>query len=134
MICHSEMEYHFTIFGRLLGLNEYVAANRTKPHAGAKLKSDTEHFIAMFIRRYLHGVRIKRPVYMEYKWYEKNKRRDHDNVSSFGRKCIQDTLVQAHILTGDGWNEIVGFSDEFHVDRKNPRIEITIKEVAYRET
>nr|WP_278885619.1 RusA family crossover junction endodeoxyribonuclease [[Ruminococcus] torques] len=66
---------------------------------------------------------------MRYKWFEKNRRRDLDNVSSFGRKVIQDALVRAHILQNDGWKEIVGFSDEFFVDAHNPRIEVEIEEV-----
>lgn len=65
---------------------------------------------------------------MRYKWFEKNRRRDLDNVSSFGRKVIQDALVQAHTLKNDGWNEITGFSDEFFVDAHNPRIEVEIEE------
>lgn len=72
---------------------------------------------------------IERPVYMEYTWYERNKRRDLDNISSFGRKVIQDALVQTRVLVNDGWNEIVGFSDQFYVDAANPRIEVLIREV-----
>ena len=77
----------------------------------------------------LGRLRIRKPVKMRYKWFEKNRRRDLDNVSSFGRKVIQDALVRAHILQNDGWKEIVGFSDEFFVDAHNPRIEVEIKEV-----
>ena len=66
---------------------------------------------------------------MRYRWYEKDRRRDLDNVSSFGRKVIQDALVQTHILKNDGWKEIIGFSDEFFVDARNPRIEVEIEEV-----
>lgn len=66
---------------------------------------------------------------MRYKWFEKNRRRDLDNVSSFGRKVIQDALVQAHTIQNDGWKEITGFSDEFFVDARNPRIEVEIEEV-----
>lgn len=66
---------------------------------------------------------------MRYRWYEKDRRRDLDNVSSFGRKVIQDALVQTHVLKNDGWKEITGFSDEFFVDADNPRIEVEIEEV-----
>lgn len=74
-------------------------------------------------------MRIKNPVKMRYRWYEKNKRRDLDNISSFGRKVIQDALVQAHTLENDGWKNIIQFSDEFYVDADNPRIEVDIEEV-----
>ena len=65
---------------------------------------------------------------MQYSWYEKNKKRDLDNISSFGRKVIQDALVASKVLINDGWNNIKGFSDEFYVDAKNPRIEVLIEE------
>lgn len=55
-------------------------------------------------------------------------RRDLDNISSFGRKVIQDALVNAAVLKGDGWKHVVGFSDRFEVDKKNPRIEVKIIE------
>lgn len=60
---------------------------------------------------------------------EKNKRRDLDNISSFGRKVIQDALVNCHVLKNDGWEQICGFSDEFRIDAENPRIEVRILEV-----
>lgn len=44
-----------------------------------------------------------------------------------GKKFILDALVSAGILTGDGRQNVVGFSDEFHVDKANPRVVITIE-------
>lgn len=52
-----------------------------------------------------------------------------DNISSFGRKVFQDALVEVGTLPGDGWRQIVGFSDEFYIDQENPRVEVTIREV-----
>lgn len=72
---------------------------------------------------------FEKPVFMKYTWYEQNKRRDLDNVSSFGRKVIQDALVDTGVLKDDGWQYVVGFSDRFEVDKENPRIEVLIKEV-----
>lgn len=50
-------------------------------------------------------------------------------MSSFGRKVIQDALVRAGVLKNDGWAQIEGFSDEFRVDEKHPRVEVEICEV-----
>lgn len=72
---------------------------------------------------------IKTPCRMAYTWYEANRRRDMDNVSAYGRKVIQDALVKAGTLPGDGWAHIAGFTDEFRVDRDDPRIEIEFMEV-----
>lgn len=77
----------------------------------------------------MKGVRIEKPVFMEYLWVEPDKRRDKDNISSFGRKVIQDALVKTGVLKNDGWKQIAGFSDRFEVDKKNPRIKVKIKEV-----
>lgn len=66
---------------------------------------------------------------MSYTWYEPNKRRDLDNVSSFGRKVIQDALVETRVLENDGWKNIVGFQDNFYIDADNPRVEVVIREV-----
>ena len=42
---------------------------------------------------------------------------------------IQDALVECGVLQNDGWKNIVGFSDDFFVDPKNPRIEVDIEEI-----
>ncbi len=123
------MEYLLVIPGRLDNLNDYISAERTNRYKGAQMKSRSEAVVINAIRQCLRRVKIDKPVYMEYTWYEKNKRRDLDNISSFGRKVIQDSLVHTHVLKNDGWKEIVGFSDTFYVDAINPRIEVLIREV-----
>lgn len=67
-------------------------------------------------------------VTLAFVWYEPNQKRDKDNIA-FAKKFILDALQEAGTLTGDGWSQVVGFSDEFHVDKENPRIEIEIKVV-----
>lgn len=123
------MEYKLIIPGTLPNLNDYIAAERANRHKGAKMKADSGNIVAVAIRQCFGGTRIEKPVEMHYFWYEPNKRRDKDNVSSFGRKVIQDALVQCGVLKDDGWKYVVGFSDRFEVDRENPRIEVLIKEM-----
>lgn len=123
------MEYLLTIPGTLNNLNDYIAAERTNRHKGAKMKSENESIVSVAISQCIMGVRIDKPVFVEYTWVEPNKRRDKDNISSFGRKVIQDSLVKSGVLQNDGWKEIVGFSDRFKVDKENPRIEVKIREV-----
>ena len=77
-------------------------------------------------RSQLRGVSFKVPVAMRYSWYEPARRRDKDNVSAFGRKCIQDALIRVGVLENDGWNEIDSFSDRFFLDNKSPRVEVEI--------
>lgn len=123
------MEYLLTIPGTLNNLNDYIAAERTNRHIGAKMKSDNGIIVAAAISQCMRDLKIEKPVFMEYLWVEPNKRRDLDNISSFGRKVIQDALVSAGVIKNDGWKYVVGFSDRFEVDKQNPRIEVKIREV-----
>ena len=127
------MEYLLTIPGTLNNLNDYIAAERTNRHKGAKMKADNGNIVAVAIRQCMRGIRIDKPVFMEYTWVEKNRRRDLDNISSFGRKVIQDALVETGVLKDDGWKYVVGFSDRFQVDRERPRIEVRIREVCRQD-
>lgn len=117
------------IHGKLDGLNNYISACRTNHYKGASMKAHNEKIVMSEIYRQMRGQHFRKPVFMRYTWYEANRRRDLDNVSSFGRKVIQDALVKTHVLDNDGWKQIKGFSDAFYVDSKNPRIEIEIEEV-----
>lgn len=119
----------FTILGRLDGLNEYTAANRTNPHKGGKMKKDNGDTVIWSIRQQLRELHINVPVKINYTFYEQNRKRDLDNISSFAHKVIQDSLVKTGVLKNDGWNEITGFTDQFYCDKKNPRIEVEIIEL-----
>ena len=123
------MDYLLIIPGILNNLNDYISAERTNRHKGAKMKAYNGNIVAVAIGQCLRGVRIEKPVFMEYLWVEPNKRRDKDNISSFGRKVIQDALVDTGVLKDDGWKYVAGFSDRFEVDKENPRIEVRIREV-----
>lgn len=121
--------YRLVIPLKLHSLNEYIGACRRNPHAGAKMKKQDQQAVEWYIRSQLRGVRISKPVKMSYKWHETNRRRDLDNISSYGRKVIQDGLVNCRVLEDDSWKQVAGFMDEFMVDRKHPYIEVEIKEV-----
>lgn len=118
----------FTIWGTLPGLNEFIAENRRNYHAGAKLKKEAQYLAATAARKGLKKWRASGPVWMLYKWFEPNKKRDKDNIAAGGRKIIQDALVEAGYIRNDGWNEIKGFADEFYIDKCEPRIEVYIEE------
>lgn len=122
------MRYTLIIAGRLDNMNDYTSACRTNQYKGAKLKQKNENVVKQAIYEQLGRLRIKNPVRMLYRWYEPNKRRDLDNISAFGRKVIQDALVDTRVLQDDGWKYVKGFQDEFYVDKGNPRIEVEIIE------
>ena len=121
------MKQKIIIRGALPGLNEYITAERTNRYKGAELKKRAESIVLRSLRG-LGKWQAEGPVYMIYHWYCADRRRDKDNVSSFGRKVIQDALVKSKILPNDGWKDISGFEDRFYVDRKNPRIVVEMIE------
>ena len=115
-------KYQLTIPGRLPGLNEYTDATRKHRQKGADMKAEYQDMVIWLIRQQMRTVKIDKPVYLIFNWYEKDRRRDRDNVSSFGRKVIQDALVASGVLADDGWDEVSGYLDRFAVDAKHPRI------------
>ena len=130
------MEYHFTVPGILPGLNDYLKAERnftrrggSAHSAGNDMKQENQMLICNAIHIQLKRLKIRRPVYISYRFYEPNRRRDLDNIAGVAHKFIQDSLVRCGVLANDGWEHITGFSDAFFVDRHNPRIEVTIREV-----
>lgn len=122
-------KYNLTIPGRYPSMNQFIEANRTHKQKGNQMKQKAQNDISFYIMDQLKRLRIDKPVYIRYTFYEPNKKRDLDNISGFFHKVFQDALVACRIIMNDSWYYIVGFSDEFYVDNKNPRIEIEIEEV-----
>lgn len=128
------VEYSFTIPGRLDGLNDYTAANRTNPHKGGKAKRDNELLVISCIRHQLRGIHITDPVLIYYHFYEKDMRRDGDNIVSCGAKFIQDSLTKTQVLQEDNRKCIPNFYHDVSVDKENPRIEVTITELTKEQS
>lgn len=121
-ITGDKSEYILTIPGRLPGLNEYTNACRTNPQSGARMKQKAQDAVMWCIRAQLRKCKFQRPVFILFTFYEQDRRRDRDNVSSFARKVIQDALVKCGTLHDDGWDYVTGYLDRFRVDKKSPRI------------
>lgn len=107
-------------------MNEYTAQQRNNKYGGAYMKKYAQKAVEREIRA-AKLKRIERPVYIQYTFYEPNRRRDKDNISGFAHKVIQDALVSTRVIENDGWEHITGFSDDFHVDKKEPRIEVVLR-------
>lgn len=122
------MKVHkFTIPGRLVGMNEIIAANRKSPCVGAKQKKQQQGLAV----RAIQFQRIKAvknyPVKIKINWFEKNYSRDADNITA-AKKFIFDALQETNVLRNDRIREINRLSEAFYVDKLNPRIEVTIEE------
>ena len=128
-------EYKLILKGTLPGLNDYLRAERSfslrggKGHScGNDMKQECQMLISNAIRLQLKRLHIHNSVFIKYSFYEPNRKRDLDNIAGVAHKFIQDSLVKCGVLENDGWGNITGFSDQFFLDRYNPRIEIVIQE------
>lgn len=117
-----------TIEGRLESLNTYINACRRNVYTANNMKRRDERLTALFIRQDLRGVHLTKPVWLTYYFYEKDCRRDWDNVTGYAHKIIQDALVDAGVLLNDSQKFVKGYTDNFLIDKKKPRIEVEIEE------
>ena len=123
----AQSEQTLIIPGRFPALNEVLAAARTHWSVYHKEKRRYTEKVALLAR----AARLKpvqHPVVICFRWVEKDKKRDKDNLRA-ACKFVLDGLAEAGILPTDGWRWIAGFEDRFEVDKKNPRIEVTIREI-----
>lgn len=118
----------FVIYGRLKNMNDFIFANRKNPYAGNSMKKQEQAKVSTALLNQLEIKPLKEPVKIIYNYYEKDRRRDRDNIASFAHKVIQDSLVENGMLKNDGWGNIRGFEDRFDVDKEHPRIEVVILE------
>lgn len=130
------MDYDLVIKGTMPNLNDYLHGERIAIRKNGKfttkgnvMKQEHQRKVVSAVRSQLMGIHIENPVMIYYTFFEPNMKRDLDNISAFAHKVIQDGLVKGGLIQNDGWKNIVGFSDEFFVDKENPRIEILIREV-----
>lgn len=126
------MTYNITIEGKFPSMNEFIDANRRSKgrfNKGNAMKQQSQNEISWQILKQHRKLHIDKPVKLIYSYYEPNKKRDLDNISGYFHKVFQDALVNCGVIHNDNWHYIVGFTDEFYIDNKHPRIEIKIIEV-----
>jgi len=112
--------------GALPTLNEIIKESRTHWSVNAKRKKHTEADIAVLILQQKLKP-IKGPVWINYLWICKDKRKDPSNIAAGGRKVIEDALVSCGIIEGDGWRHMKGWTDHFEIDPINPRTIVCIQ-------
>lgn len=113
---------------KLPGLNEYIDACRGNKYAGANMKRQSQDDCLIFIKAAFRGKTIKRAGFV-FHWYEANKKRDKDNISSFGRKVFMDAIQKAGVIENDGWDQVAYLTDKFEIDKNNPRLEVEVFEI-----
>lgn len=116
------------VAGPLPGLNELIGAAKGAGGVGrhyAKLKKAWTVTVWALARQ--AGIPpFPGRVVFHFRWYERDRRRDPDNVAAGGRKLILDGLVMAGVIKGDGWNVVQSWADSFNVRPEKPGVEVTI--------
>jgi len=110
------------------GLNEVVTTCKGQwgKHKYHKLKADYEGaVIALAKSKRFETITV--PVNIDFIWCEPDKRRDPDNIAAGGRKIILDALVYGGFMQGDGWGNVLGFSDSFRVNKDEKGVLISFK-------
>lgn len=112
-------------YGSLPTLNQYTSANRYSRFAGGNMKKEGTRAIKKVVEDFVekNGNSFEWPYYVHFTWFWKDKRSDPDNIA-FAKKFIFDGMMEAGALSNDNWANILGFTDDFVVDKENPRVEI----------
>lgn len=109
---------------KLPSLNEYVDKCRYNKYAGNHYKQKIQRDIFPYIKDI---PRFRKPVKIDFRWYEGDKRRDLDNIC-FSKKFILDALVKYGKLKNDNRKNVCGFSDSFYYGDKW-KVILEIKEI-----
>ena len=118
--------------GPLPGLNEIIDAAKGSGGRGAgyaRLKRDWTEAVWAYAKNQRLPAFPGRVV-IEFRWFEKERRRDPDNVAAGGRKLVLDGLVKAGVLKGDGWKFVQSWTDRFDVAPDRPGVAVTIRHYA----
>lgn len=114
--------------GPLPGLNDLIAAAKGSGGRGAayaRLKREWTEAVWAHAKSQRVPA-FPRRVVLEFRWFERDRRRDPDNVAAGGRKLVLDGLVMAGVLQGDGWRWIQRWTDSFDVRPDRPGVAVQI--------
>lgn len=112
-------------------LNEYIKAERSSRYIASTMKKNATAYCRNIVLKEMieNGLVFDWPVKLKFVWYLENKRVDPDNWS-FLKKFIFDGMQKSMVrgvpfLDNDNYANIhLGYDEEFHVDKSNPRLEI----------
>lgn len=114
--------------GELPDFNTIIKKSKSHWSKYAAFKHKYTFDVALIIRSQKLKPVKKYPIKIKFCFYCKGQRKDPDGISSGARKVILDSLKVAQIIIDDGFKYIAGFTDEFYLDKNNPRIEVFIEE------
>jgi Holliday junction resolvase RusA-like endonuclease len=117
----------FEIPGRLPGMNDIIEAAKKGRGKYQPYNIMKEQYTETIM---WHAKKLPKfgKVNISITWYEKDARRDIDNIMG-GQKFIMDSLVKIGTIKDDSQKYVKSINHQFEIDRKNPRIEILVEEV-----
>lgn len=120
------MRVELTIPGRFPGMNDYVRACK-QPQARARMKRECDEMVTWACVR-AACPSFRPPVAVTVDCYERDGRRDPDNVQGMARKFVLDGLQKAGVLENDSRRWVpVPPPGRVEVDRDDPRVVVTIE-------
>lgn len=127
------MEYKLTVYGFDSGLNEVLNGVfydwRTKKVYNREKKKNDDLIIRHLRKCDFKDAKLNTPIEIEYTFFVKDKRHDRMNIASAFDKSFLDALQKVGMLHNDGFDDVVGFTFAWEVDRSNPRVELIIREL-----
>lgn len=118
--------FRFTIPGRIPSLNTTLKLGRHNQYSQAFRRREIKGLIIGWVRA-AQIPKFTGRVNIRVKWFEKDKRRDYDNISA-GFKVIADALVITGRIQGDSQRWMGPPQHDFAIDKENPRIEVTVSD------
>lgn len=131
------MRYKVVVKNFNSGLNELLLAQEKKYDSrikryrvwnSEKTKNDRT-CKAFLIKAGLHKIKLKTPILLHYHIFAKDKKHDRMNIATAFDKSFEDALQEIKAISNDGWDDVMGATFEFDIDKNNPRIEVVIEEL-----
>jgi Holliday junction resolvase RusA-like endonuclease len=123
------MTMKLVIPGTLPSLNEMINASKRSKYAYVAMKDQAINKIGWTFRTTMPGNVSQGLSDYTFTWYCPNMRKDKDNIIG-GQKFVFDALQEIGFITNDGWKQIRNIEHRFEVDKKQPRLEVEIREVS----
>lgn len=129
------MGYTVTVYGYDSGLNELLnhqekrydpRTKRMRVYNNEKRKND-KLCVKAINESEIKGVRIKKPIFVHYHFFCKDKMRDKTNIAYAFCKSFLDSLQICKVIPNDGWANIENVDFSFEVDKHNPRVVVDIE-------
>ncbi|AXH50533.1 RusA-like resolvase [Gordonia phage Ruthy] len=92
-------------------------------------KADMQHEVWAYAKK-ARIPKLTTPIRVQFTWHIPDQRpRDADGLGPFAKAAL-DALVQAGLIPDDSWTHVLNVATAINYDPTNPRIDITIEEIA----